>query len=290
MSQAETALEIRRILLALDASPGSLAALDAAVELAAKIEAELSGVFVEDEELVRMAESPFARQILYPSATEGTVTRASVEREMKSQSERARRALEEAAQKAHVRWSFRTVRGQVTRELANAAGTGDVLAVGRVSWHEARSAHRVGSTAFELAASNVPLLLVVRQAPRPTFRVAVYYDGSPSGTRALLTAAQFARAAAGSAVVLLAAPDASGEAALRENAEALLKPTGLAIRYRRIASAGEASLLDALRAERPGMLIMASRAPFRKRESLEKLLAEIDTPVLWLSDEFEPAQ
>ena len=286
MSEADAAFEIRRILLALDASPGSLAALEAAVDLAAKMEAELSGLFVEDEELMRMAESPFARQVLYPAATQTAVSRASLEREMKSESERARKALESAAQRAKVRWSFRTVKGQVTRELLAAAGECDVLAVGRVSWHRARSA-RIGSTALELAAGGVPLLLAKKERPTQV-SLAAYFDGSPAAQRALLTAAQLARAGGGRITVFVAAPGLEQAAALQNRAAALLKDTRLAVGYRRVTPGDEASLHEALAVERPGLLVMATRGPFRTRESLEKLLRDIDAPVLWLGNGPEP--
>jgi nucleotide-binding universal stress UspA family protein len=47
---------IRRILVALDASPHSFAALEAAAHLAAHLEAELFGLYVEDENLLRGAD------------------------------------------------------------------------------------------------------------------------------------------------------------------------------------------------------------------------------------------
>ena len=49
----------RRILVALDASAHSHAALAAAVALAARLHAEIEGLFVEDINLLRLAELPF---------------------------------------------------------------------------------------------------------------------------------------------------------------------------------------------------------------------------------------
>ena len=276
------ALEIRRILLALDASPGSLAALEAAVDLAAKIEAELSGVFVEDEDLMRMAESPYARQIVYPSSAQTATSRASVEREIKSQGERARETLARAAERAHIRWSFRTVRGKVTSQLLAAAGEGDVLAVGRASWHLAASG-RTGSTAFTLATSAVPLLLAAQRAQLGNVSLAVYYDNSSASRKALFTAARLAQAGGGTLTVLLAVPEAE-RPVLREHAGELLPAAGVAVRFRSLKPQDEASLLEALRTERVGMLVMPSRAPFQEPEALEKLLGKIETPVLWLCD------
>ena len=53
MNEQEHALIIRRILVALDTSKHSLAALEAADELAAWLKAELFGLFVEDINLLR---------------------------------------------------------------------------------------------------------------------------------------------------------------------------------------------------------------------------------------------
>lgn len=74
MKHSNAAL-IRRILVALDTSPSSQAALEAAVALAERLNAEVCGLFVEDVDLLRVAESPYAREILYPSAEEGRLTR-----------------------------------------------------------------------------------------------------------------------------------------------------------------------------------------------------------------------
>jgi len=55
MSEQYDEPTIRRILVALDASRYSLAALEAAIELAAGLEAELQGIFVEDVSELRAA-------------------------------------------------------------------------------------------------------------------------------------------------------------------------------------------------------------------------------------------
>ena len=55
MNERELEPTIRRILVALDASPHSQAALQAASELAAALKAELVGIFVEDVNLLHLA-------------------------------------------------------------------------------------------------------------------------------------------------------------------------------------------------------------------------------------------
>ncbi|MFW5810637.1 MAG: universal stress protein, partial [Thermodesulfobacteriota bacterium] len=58
---------IRRILVALDASPASLEGLKTAAELAERLNAELYGLFVEDIDLLRAVELPFVTEIGYLS-------------------------------------------------------------------------------------------------------------------------------------------------------------------------------------------------------------------------------
>jgi nucleotide-binding universal stress UspA family protein len=59
-------MRIKRIVIAIDASPTSLAALEATAELAARWDAEILGVFVEDTDLLRMATLPFAGEVGSP--------------------------------------------------------------------------------------------------------------------------------------------------------------------------------------------------------------------------------
>ena len=88
---------IRRILVALDASPHSFAALEAAAHLAAHLEAELSGLYVEDENLLRGAELPITRMVGSFSGEVRPVERGDMEQQLNVQAARARRALEQIA-------------------------------------------------------------------------------------------------------------------------------------------------------------------------------------------------
>jgi nucleotide-binding universal stress UspA family protein len=282
VSAVETGLAIRRILVALDASPDSLAALEAAVALAAQIEAELQGLFIEDVELLRMAESPLAREILYPSAKAAPLSRAGMEQRLKTESERARHALSEAAERARVPWSFRSVRGEVSAELLAAAGATDLLCLGKLGWSLGSQA-RLGSTALCLAASTIPVLLHLAPRASGTLPTLVYYDGSAAAKRAVRAAVQLANGAGGLTILVAAATPELVRAATDDIAP-LIERKNLTVTFRQVAPNDETSLLRVLREEKPGLLILGSREPFRKLQSLEALLRESRTPVLLLGD------
>ncbi|NIO41266.1 MAG: universal stress protein, partial [Burkholderiales bacterium] len=113
--------EVRRILVALDASPHSQAALRAAAELAAELKAELLGVFVEDINLLRLAALPGAEEVVSALGRARALDPVRLERALRLQAAELRRALESVAAETHVRWAFRVTRGRVVNELLSAA-------------------------------------------------------------------------------------------------------------------------------------------------------------------------
>ena len=99
-------MSFRRILVALDASAHSLAALQAASEMAAWMESELVGLFLEDINLVRLAGLPFAREVGFPSAISRELDVVAMERALKLVAVQAKQAIAATAERAHVPWSF----------------------------------------------------------------------------------------------------------------------------------------------------------------------------------------
>ena len=283
MSSLPPTFAIRRILVALDASPHSLAALETAADLASKMEAELCGLFVEDVQLLEMAASPYAKEIAYPAARETPLTRTIMERKLRAQSEQIRGTLAAAAHRARVRWSFQTIRGQVTSALRAAASGNDIVAIGRLGWSLGRRL-RIGSTALELATSSIPLLLISQRAVLANLRLLVYYDGSPASKNALLFAAKLAAAGAKGVTALVGIADYENKVA---EIRRLLEGQAPDPRCRRIDLDDKMSLLRTIKEEGAVLLILAGRQLLKDREAFEALLGEIEVPLLLLRDGFE---
>lgn len=283
MTDPDQAFEIRRILVALDASPHSMAALKAAAELAARLRADLLGLFVEDTALLDLAESPYAREILYPAATPAPLSRTSMESKLKALSERARKALATAAEESQVRWSFRIVRGEVTTEVMAAAADFDLLAMGKIGWSLGPQA-RMGSTAREAATSAIPVLLLPKRALAPGARLLVRYDGSPASKLAVLAAVQLARPKTTNLTVLLAAADRKRAAELQGEVHAMVESKSIQVRYRQVGLQDGANLLRAVREEKADVLVLDSRELLKDPRTLEALLHETETALLLLGD------
>jgi len=195
-----------------------------------------------------------------------------------------RKALEAAAQHAQVAWSFRTVRGEVTSEVLAAAKGVDLLALGKGGWALDRRL-RTGSTALELAASSLPVLLLPEHGVPKNAHLLVYYDGSPAAQRGLLAALQLEAAGMDGITLLLDTAGRGNGVLLQKEIDELTQRRAKNLRYRQIDANDEADLLRALKAEESGLLVLGSREFLKKLPSLDLLLRETDIPFLLLANE-----
>lgn len=274
-------LSIRRILVALDASPQSLAALRAAAELSAKLEAELLGLFVEDIDLLRLADSPFARDLLLPTAKQSPLDRAAMERKLKAHAEQARKALAAVAEQANVSWSFRVVRGSVPSEIFLAAAGCDLLALGRTGWSLINKSG-MGSTALAALSEAVPVLLLSSHTTFAERPILVWFDGTPASIGGVLVAAELARIGAGELIVLLPESESESGSHVRKQAVDLLNGMEVRVDCKHIHSVNEAAFRRAVLSERPSMLVLTSKEPFSDMASLASFLDEADICALFL--------
>ena len=148
MSPTERGLA--RILVALDASASGRAALAGAAALAAELQAELLGLFVEDANLLRLASLPFSARSAWGPAAEEARNEETMARALRAEAALLRELLAREAERLHLRWSFRVTRGTVARELVEAAERVDLVVMGSAGRNPAVGGN-LGSTARAVA-------------------------------------------------------------------------------------------------------------------------------------------
>jgi len=277
MNEQDEELTFQRILVALDASHHSLAALRAAVELAGSLEAELHGLFVEDVNLLRAARLPGAQEIQYPFNAVARLDQARMERLLRAQAEQARRALAKACTKKQIAWSFRVVRGNVASQVLEAAKEADLLSLGRASRPLILRA-QTGSTARAVTTQcSRSVLLLPRDAQiRPP--IVALYDESPTGRRTLKLAARVAERHGKYLSILTFAEASKAVKRLQDQAADWLQGVELMIRYRQLSGTGLSALNEAMQEEKPGTLIVSDT--ILDPEETQILLGEVSCPVL----------
>ncbi len=123
------AADERRVVVVLDPySTGSAVAAQAA-DLAVVLGRPLSGVFVEDSELIRAGRLPFSR-LLHDTGVSRGIDSAAVETALRAAVTRARGELEAAARPGRLVFSFRVARGTVLGTLEQDASESDLIVVG----------------------------------------------------------------------------------------------------------------------------------------------------------------
>lgn len=190
--------------MALDTASSVLPAIEAALGLALGLNAELAGLFIEDERLLRFAGLPFAREFGYASARARPLAPAAVEHALRAQAEQLRRLLAAAAERLSVTWTLEVVRGEMPRSVVAKAGASDLLVLGRSEYAWPGARQRTDP------AQRFPAL-----AAHP---VAVVFDGSAAALRALSIGSTLAGVTDSALTVLIPVTGAETFNALRQRA------------------------------------------------------------------------
>ena len=276
---SERGPSIRRILVAVDASPSSLAALEDAAKLAAVWGAELAGVFVEDSELLRMAQLPFMQTVGSFSATAHRLDTRRLELGFRADAGRVRRALERIAEQERVEWTFRVVRGPVASEILAAARGADLIMLGRIGWSLA-GRRRVGSTVMAIMRAGSCPALILHQGTPLGSPVLIAYDGSEAAQKALSLALLLRQDENEPLDVLILADGPEAARARRDQASQWLEQRGVEATFRQLVGADMGTLARTACDERGGVLVIPAEITPAGGEGLAAFLNKIGCPAL----------
>lgn len=200
---SELGAATHRVLLVLDSPSEAERLLEAAVRLAVGAPGGILGMFLEDADLLNLAELPFAREVV-PSAQIRPLQRQGIEREWKILAAQVQGLLARFADSDGLPWSFQVARGRLAAQLSAAPEEIEFAWVRRAR-HFAAPDPRVDTRVREL----LPVIAVFEDAGR---------DG-----RSLLAADDLAWATGSDLLVLLPVATARDRAAARLEALELIR-------------------------------------------------------------------
>jgi len=271
-------MKIQRILVALDASPHSVAALETAVELAERLDAELHGLFVEDINLLRLAQLPFARELRFPSHKAQEVDMLQMEEELRGQAAQAQRHFQRLAEGHSLHHSFTVVRGVVATSLLKATLDSDLLVLGRVSYSLVR-AGRLGSTAQTAVTQAERSVLLVHPHADLSRPPLLIYDGSPAAERALAVAGSLVERN-GRIYILLYLPDNTAAQEAVDLLQETLAPRGIEAIYRRLYGVQPPDLIDFINESENSLVILSAHDKHFPSAVVRQLAEGLTCPVL----------
>jgi nucleotide-binding universal stress UspA family protein len=280
MNKAESSnrLEIRRILVTVDASAQSLVRIESAAELAAILKAELIGLFVEDANLLRIAELPFAMEFSLSSPIGRRIRREHLQYQLRAQSERMHQALAAAASARGVPWEFKVARGLVTSEVLSEAAQADMLILGKATWAP-RGGKRLGSTVRMILTQGRGLTLIVQEKTSWAVPVSVIFSGSDLSAKALCIAARLSKAEDRRLNVFILASDR--ETALKRRSMVLqeLAESNLVVDFHIAVNPSLNSLAWLVKIHARGPLVLSCSEKLLQGEELCSLVNEVSNPI-----------
>jgi nucleotide-binding universal stress UspA family protein len=276
MNSKNSIEEIRRILIALDASPASQAALELAADLAIRYQAELIGIYVEDINLLRSAEIPFTKEVGLHSVSSRQIDISHIERELRAHARRVEQLLASIAQRANLRWSFRSTRGLIAGELISAAADTDLIILGKTGWSGSR---QIGSTAREVAVRSPIQSLILHHKVRPGSPIMVVYDGSPASQNALVAARRISSPESTFTILIVA--ETKGEAEqLQKQVQTRIKDDEMKLDFRWVNSIQGDRISQLALLSCCDLVVLPTKSERFETENLISMLNDADCAVL----------
>ncbi|MEF8793563.1 universal stress protein [Thiohalorhabdus sp.] len=273
---------IRRLVVLVDASHPSRAALEEAAKLAARSGTELLGLFVEEEDILRSAALPFTQEIGPTSGTLRPMDPARIERRLRGQARDIQQLLRGLSERHAITASLEVARGGVVAQALAYITPEDLIVVGKTGGSVLRPG-RLGSTARHLIGEASLRVMVLeepgRQGERPTM---VLFDQPEPGYRALATALRIARRDSLSLTLLLPPADPETVDDLRRRAETWLADQGAEADVQVLAGTSWERLAQAVHSREGRALVVSRSSPALTGDNGARLVEAVIPPVVFV--------
>ncbi|SEN56069.1 universal stress protein [Nitrosomonas marina] len=272
---------ISRILVALDASSSSRNILQAGIKLATHLNAELNVLFIEDIDLLHVAELPFVREVIYGAPVGRSINVMAMERSMQTQSAQLRKLVESIARENQIKITFSVMRGNVARMLCDASQQTDLLVIGKNTQLLLKS-RKIGSITRLVLATARCNLVVLQYGSIIERPVVVVYTGDRTSQRALTLAIELAREDHNQLIIVLPAVDDSDYQQLCESVQNNVRDHSLQISLVRLPINSAEQILQVIQQVHGRILLLESDSAFLTDLEQQLLIMQSDVPVILL--------
>jgi nucleotide-binding universal stress UspA family protein len=263
IAEEEDAQATRRIVVTLDASACGRAALEAAAQLAAESQAELQGLFVEDIDLLRLANLPFASEVSLPCAVSRQLEPARVQCAFRAHAEKVRQALAEAADRLRLRWSFQVLQGDVVQTSRALAEEAELLILG---WAETTASGSPTSSQRKPTAAAGSILVID--------------EGSPDSDRVLQAAVELAQMKLGELLVLSPLANVGEWSPRDRQIGQLVQPCGVRFAIQPLPKLDARTIVGLAERLRSRLVLLVLRSDLLSESELEILVKQLECPLV----------
>jgi nucleotide-binding universal stress UspA family protein len=190
--------EIKRIAIAMDASPLSKIATKEAVQLAARLNAEISAICIEDANIKKMASHAYVKTVSPFVAASQTFDEEAVKNITRLQISKSKSHLEQEISGLKIPYTFEVKTGNVKDEILNVAKDADLLVLGWAGWQTTNlygtsyvkdpssfKTIRLGETTKKIINCTNTSTLIVRGEFGKDLPIITAFDGSECSEKSL---------------------------------------------------------------------------------------------------------
>lgn len=269
---------LRKILVAIDPSSHSHAALEAAAVLAKTLEAQIHGLFVQDEVWKKVSRIPSSSIINEITGTIHPLEQDALENQLEMLKKRLRRRLETISRKNRIKHTWESVQGKVENKILEAAKQADLLTIGRRGSSFPRK-KQLGSSAKAIIRKSDKPILILRQGLHLGANICVLYDASEESQRAIRLALSLAQKNESTLTVLVADNNPEAVDERSRELEKELEKARVSTSVKLLKNTRAWSFLNLMHNIDSGLLVIPKQQPIIQK-NLETVLDRIKCPML----------
>ncbi len=258
---------MKRILVALDGSSPASAALREAAAWAARLGAELTGIFVEDE--WRFVHYPTAASFEGGMATPVPLPTDELEKEnqnIEAEGAEIKAAFEKATKGRVAKASIIVVRGNVNDVLIAEARAADLVIMGKRGRNDSPGSQKAGPTTEAIIHDALRPVLVVPEQSNTGGGVLFAYDGSVGVQRVVVPGTILAKMKGQGAAVITVEDDQVHAESLQRMLKKYFSAHGIEATYQVNRGKAARQIVETAKALNSGMIVMGAfgHGPFRQ--------------------------
>lgn len=271
---------LREILVAIDTSSHSQAALEAAIALAKTMEANIQGLFVQDELWNRITQLPSTRAVNALTGDVLPLEHEMLEDQVTLLKHRLRRKLEYLSRRNKVKHSWIFTRGKVEEKILEAAETADLITIG-IRGHSLRK-KKLGSSAKAIIQKAEKPVLILKEGLRLGNTLTAVYDASKESQKGIKLALKIAKKNNSPLSIMVVDNNPEVLDQRSKELEKMLEDTSVSVEIELMDHTDLGSFLNSINQRNSGLLIIPKSQPLLSK-SFETVLNHINCPLLMMS-------
>jgi nucleotide-binding universal stress UspA family protein len=275
----DTFILLRNILVAVDTSAHSRAALEAAAALAKITQANIRGIFVQEKRWSQVSRLPSSTAINEWTGELVSLEEDNMQQQVERLKKRLQRQLQAISRQHKIKHSWQTAHGQVSEQILEAAKEADLITIGRRG-RSFSGRNKLGSTAKAIIRKADKPILILKEGLRLRDTITVVYNATAQSREGLKMALGIAEKNESKLSILVLNESSQSGSERDKTVEKMVEGAAIPVNITLFQQPSIGQFLNVINYQQSGLLVIPKNQSFLKEKALEITLEHIHCPVL----------